>query len=115
MHSCDEGGGPMDARPSDLVEQGSVAEVDRNVALLHPGGRVAFILIWGLLKEAPVEGVDKGSNGDKDSDDKDDPGEEDASDAVEKQDGFWWKKKKYCTCRAQDREETQDTNEHKTE
>lgn len=65
MDSCDEGGGPMDARPSDIVEQGSVAEIDRYVALLHP-----------------VEGVDQGSNGDKDSDDKDDPGEEDARDAV---------------------------------
>ena len=38
MDSCDEGGGPMDARPSDIVEQGSVAEIDRYVALLHPGG-----------------------------------------------------------------------------
>ena len=38
MDSCDEGGGPMDARPSDVVEQGSVAEIDRHVALLHPGG-----------------------------------------------------------------------------
>ena len=37
-------------------------------------------------KHIPVKGVDKGSNGDKDSDDKDDPREEDARDAVEKQD-----------------------------
>ena len=37
MDSCDEGCGPMDARPGDVVEQGSVAEIDRNVALLHPG------------------------------------------------------------------------------
>ena len=39
-----------------------------------------------MTNDSPVEGVDQGSNGDKDSDDKDDPGEEDARDAVGKQD-----------------------------
>ena len=41
MDSGDKGCGPMDARSSDVVEQGSVAEIDCNVALLHPG-RVAI-------------------------------------------------------------------------
>ena len=38
MDSGDKGCRPMDSRPSDAVEQGSVAEVDGNVALFHPGG-----------------------------------------------------------------------------
>ena len=37
------------------------------------------------IEEAPVEGVDEGGDGDKDGNDEDDPREEDACDAVEKQ------------------------------
>ena len=47
-----------------------------------------------MTNDAPVEGVDQGSNGDKDSDDKDNPGEEDARDAVEKQDEVWMEEDK---------------------
>ena len=47
-----------------------------------------------MTNDSPVEGVDQGSNGDKDSDDKDNPGEEDACDAVEKQDEVWMEEDK---------------------
>ena len=42
------------------------------------------LYVYWFDKKEPVKGVDEGSDGDEYSNDKDDPREEDASNAVEK-------------------------------
>ena len=98
MYSCYKWRGPMNSRPSDFFEQSSVAEVDCNVALFYPGDTIGYLFNSGQLEifvtfyanwfqtflAKPVEGIDKGSDGDKDSNDEKNSREEDTGHANEK-------------------------------
>ena len=98
MYSCYKWRGPMNSRPGDFFEQSSITEVDCNVALFYPGDTIGYLFNSVQLEifvtfyanwfqtflAEPVERIDKGSDGDKDSNDEKNSREEDTGHANEK-------------------------------